>query len=250
MAIAWGLVWTAALIGLAGGVHCVAMCAAPCALAVPRGQTLAFQAGRLTGYAMLGALAALGAAAFAQAASLAPWMRPLWLMTHVGMLGVGGWMLVSGQPPRALQDGLLSLTRRLPGRPPAMAGGAAPLHRAPGPGLPASIDRASASPGAARQRAFRTGLVWSLLPCGLLYSALLLAWMAGSVASGMVIMTAFAVVSGVQLWLGQRGLLALLGTGRDKAAIRLAGAVTLVSTTLLLWWATTGNAPAGFCLPR
>ena len=57
---------TAVLMGLAGGPHCVAMCGAACAglaqAAGPRQhQALtAFQIGRLTGYSVLGAVAAGG----------------------------------------------------------------------------------------------------------------------------------------------------------------------------------------------
>ena len=60
----WSLAATAVLMGLAGGPHCIAMCGAACAgigqAGAPRG-TLAigwFQVGRLTGYTLLGALAA------------------------------------------------------------------------------------------------------------------------------------------------------------------------------------------------
>src|SRR5690606_25130691 len=98
-------------------------------------------------------------------------------------------------------------------------------------------------------RGFLTGMAWALLPCGLLYSAVMLAWMSGSVATGALAMAAFAAVSGAQLWLGQRGLLALLRAGKEATAIRIAGAVTLGGAALLLWWAAAGHAPEGFCLP-
>lgn len=251
MTVAFGLIWTAALIGLAGGVHCVAMCASPCALAVPREATLAFQAGRLTGYALLGGAAALGAAAFSEMATLAGWVRPVWLMTHVGILAMGAWMLVTGRQPRVLQDGLLALARMVPGRAaaavtaPATAGGTSVVAWPSVPG-----DAVRAPPGNPRRRAFWTGLAWSLLPCGLLYSVLMLAWMSGHVLNGMLVMAAFASVSGAQLWVGQRGLLALLASHGDRAAMRLAGIVTVLGAGLLLWWAATGHAPEGFCLPR
>lgn len=250
MIVSLGLIWTAAMIGLAGGVHCVAMCASPCTLAVPREAILAFQAGRLSGYAGLGGAAALGAAAFSEVATLAPWVRPIWLMTHVGILAVGGWMLATGRQPRMIQQALLAVSRCVPGARLATAAptGSMPLtqHAPVARGLP----RARGLAASPRRRAFVTGLAWSLLPCGLLYSVLMLAWMGGHVLNGVLIMATFALVSGAQLWLGQRGLLALLGTSRDRAAIRLAGAITVVGAGLLLWWAATGHAPPGFCLPR
>src|SRR5690554_1547715 len=112
----FALISTAAAIGLAGGVHCVAMCASPAALAVPAGATLPFQAGRVIGYALLGAIAALGAAGFAQVATSAAWVRPLWLMTHVAMMLLGGWMVVTGRHPAWIQQALLDVTRGLMGR--------------------------------------------------------------------------------------------------------------------------------------
>jgi len=59
------LAFTALLMGLAGGPHCVAMCGAACAglgqvAGAQRAQALsAFQLGRLVGYSLLGALAAI-----------------------------------------------------------------------------------------------------------------------------------------------------------------------------------------------
>jgi len=63
-------------------------------------------------------------------------------------------------------------------------------------------------------------------------------------------MAAFGSVSGVQLWLGQRGFLALISRRADRAAMRLAGVVTLLGAGLLLGFAVSGHAPDGFCLPR
>lgn len=245
------LVSAAAVIGLAGGVHCVAMCASPAALAAPAGATVPFQVGRVLGYTLLGILAALGAAAFSQVATHAGWVRPFWLMTHVAIVLLGGWMLITGRHPAWLQQALLDTARQLGQRVQrwtglgwqvATAGGSPEIHVAP------QIPRA---PSRRRVfvRAVAIGMVWALLPCGLLYSALMLAWMSGDVATGAAAMAAFAVVSGAQLWLGQRGLLALLRTGREALAIRLAGLVTLVGAGLLLAWAALGHSPAGFCLP-
>lgn len=252
------LVSAAAAIGLAGGVHCVAMCASPAALAAPRGATLPFQLGRVLGYSLMGVVAALGAAAFSEVATQANWVRPFWLMTHVAIMLLGGWMLLTGQHPAWLQQALLNLARSLGQRVQRWSGlgwvaspaGATAGGNSPAPQIHLSphIPR---SPSRQRifLRAVLIGMVWALLPCGLLYSALMLAWMSGDVATGAAAMAAFAVVSGAQLWLGQRGLLALLRAGREALAIRLAGLVTLAGAGLLLIWAAAGHSPAGFCLP-
>lgn len=248
------LVSAAAAIGLAGGIHCVAMCASPTTLAVPHNGTLPFQLGRLLGYTILGIIAALGAAAFSQVATHAGWVRPLWLMTHVGMLLLGGWMLISGRHPSWLQQVMLDLARgmgqkiqRLTGlgwtaTPAAAGGGSAEILISP------KIPRA---PSARRTfvRAVLIGMAWALMPCGLLYSALMFAWMSGEVTTGAAAMAAFAVISGIQLWLGQRGFAALLRAGNEALGIRIAGLVILIGAGLLLAWAALGDTPAGFCVP-
>lgn len=250
----WSLISTAAAIGLAGGVHCVAMCSAPATLAAGR-HTLAFQAGRVLGYALLGIVAALGAASFSYVASEAGWMRPLWLMAHVALILLGGWMLISGRHPAWLQQQLLDLSRHLTKWvqrgsgvgwvvPAATtgSGGSAEIHIHP------SIPRQESQFRVVGRRVL-LGMAWALIPCGLLYSAVMLAWMSGDVATGAVSMATFGVVSGMQLWLGQRGLAALLRAGRESTAIRIAGAVTVLGAGLLMWWATMGHSPGGFCLP-
>lgn len=245
------LVSTAAAIGLAGGVHCVAMCASPAALVAPARATLPFQAGRLLGYTLLGMVAALGAAGFSQVATHAAWVRPLWLMAHVAILLLGGWMLITGRHPAWLQQVLLDSARGLLQRVQraaglgwevAAVGGGTEIH------LSSRIAR-QPSPSRVAIRAGLIGMAWALLPCGLLYSALMLAWMSGDPATGAAAMAAFAAISGLQLWLGQRGLLALLRAGREALAIRIAGAVTLLGAGLLLVWAAAGHNPEGFCLP-
>ncbi len=273
------LVTTAAAIGLAGGVHCVAMCASPAALATRINGTLPFQAGRVAGYSLLGAIAALGAAGFSNIATAAAWLRPVWIMLHVAIVLMGVWMLVAGRHPLWLQQTLLDTTRALAQRisawfgmsaptvPGLLAAGNAagsstlearaltPAGTATGTGsasievhLPGRIPRRQ-SAGRRRLQSFLTGMAWALLPCGLLYSVVMLAWMSGEVITGTAAMAVFGIVSGAQLWLGQRGLLALLRAGREATAIRIAGAVTALGGGLLLYWAALGRAPEGFCLP-
>lgn len=67
------------------------------------------------------------------------------------------------------------------------------------------------------------GVAWALLPCGLLYSALMVAALAGSVAGGMAVMAVFAIGSGVSLWAGPWLLLRLGSNGRGAWSMRIAG---------------------------
>ena len=137
---------TALMMGLAGGPHCVAMCGAACAgigqAAAPRGgRAMAFfQAGRLLGYAALGALAAASMQGLGWLTVQSAALRPVWTMVHVAAALMGLMLLVWARQPVWLDNG----ARRLWGRVRAATqrlGMAAPL------GL---------------------GLAWALLPCGLL----------------------------------------------------------------------------------
>ena len=101
---------TALLMGLAGGPHCLAMCAAPCsvvtgqAMAQETGQVnehplqwmprpgrlgrrlVAYHSGRLLGYATVGALAALAMQSLAWMTQHTAALRPVWTLMHVAVL--------------------------------------------------------------------------------------------------------------------------------------------------------------------
>src|SRR5690606_26416832 len=188
MDINFALVSTAATIGLAGGVHCIAMCGSPSAVAVPAKAVLPFQAGRIAGYSLLGAVAALGAAGFAEVATHATWLRPFWLMMHAAMLLLGGWMLITGKHPSWLQQFLLDAARQVASRvsnPSLAVATPVPAGATAGAGssgsgsgnamevrLPARIGHRQPAWKTAL-RGFLTGMAWALLPCGLLYSAVM-----------------------------------------------------------------------------
>jgi sulfite exporter TauE/SafE len=188
-ATAWPPLAGAALLGLAGSAHCLGMCGGIAAAAGTRAQArgtalrgIAFNLGRITGYALLGAVVgALVGAAVAQVP-----VRPLaiGLRAVAGLLMLAmGFSLLSGRDLLSLERLGGHLWRRL--RP--LAGWALVL------------------PPALR---FTTlGMLWGLLPCGLVYSALALAAASGSAASGAATMLAFGA-----------------GTLPAMAAVTLAGA--------------------------
>lgn len=95
------------------------------------------------------------------------------------------------------------------------------------------------------------GMAWALLPCGLLYSALLVAALAGSTLGGAMVMALFAagtsvtMVIGPWLWLRLNGAPARLGSG--QWGVRLAGAALAVSSGWALWMALAHNA-APWCI--
>ena len=97
---------TALLMGLAGTVHCVAMCGATsaaavrtCAAARPRIGWPAFHLGRLAGYALAGAVAASSVAGLAQLGQWSPALRPLWTLAHLAAMALGLVLLWRGRQP-------------------------------------------------------------------------------------------------------------------------------------------------------
>ncbi|MFO1340343.1 MAG: sulfite exporter TauE/SafE family protein [Burkholderiaceae bacterium] len=211
----FALVLTALLMGLAGSLHCVAMCGATSAATVnacaggrPRDAWTSFHLGRLAGYALAGAVAAASVGALARWSAWSPALRPLWTLLHVAALALGLWLLVRGRQP----DWLERLGRSAP-RPAQAAGG---WQRIQGPA-----------------KAGATGLAWVAWPCGLLQSALVVAALANTAWGGAAVMGAFAVASapalGLAPWLWlrwqQRRDGAAVPAQVNAWAIRLAGAM-------------------------
>jgi hypothetical protein len=171
------LVAAAALMGLAGLPHCLAMCAAPCAAVTGGGKSaaqIAFQSARLAGYAAAGAVAAWSVGALREGLAFAPALRPLWTLLHLAALAVGLCMLWQGRWP--------ALWRR-------NAGLSAPQRDG---WQRITLPLRSAGAGAA----------WIAWPCALSQSALLVAALGSTPAQGAAAMTAFAVASSPALWLG------------------------------------------------
>lgn len=249
-----------AVLGLAGGVHCVAMCG-PASIAVARTPADAawFHLGRFIGYGALGGLASAGAVGMAHVADAAAWLHPIWLLSHVLLAMMGGWMLVTGRHPRWVQEGLMRAARGVlrTGSSAGYAHGAyAQRVAVAGAGaslevrIPVAALVRSTTPGKPPSRsAILLGIAWALWPCGILYSAIAIAWLTQDVLTGTVAMMAFAAGSGVQLWLGQRGLIALMRAGKESLGIRIAGALTCSFALALITWVAMGNLPSDFCLP-
>ncbi|MBU3739529.1 MAG: sulfite exporter TauE/SafE family protein, partial [Rhodoferax sp.] len=157
------LALTALLMGLAGGPHCVAMCGAACAgvarSAGPQGATAAlwqFQLGRVLGYAMLGGLVAASLQGLGWLTVHAAALRPVWSLFHVGALVLGLFLLFKAQQPVWLERAGRGLWL-----------GARWLATGHGRGLPLVV-----------------GALWAFLPCGLLYSALMVAALTASALGG------------------------------------------------------------------
>ena len=199
--------------GLAGGPHCIAMCGAACAgigqAAAPRGtQAIGlFQVGRVAGYAALGAVASATMQGLGWLTVQSAALRPLWTMVHVAAIMLGLMLMIQARQPAWLEIGARRVWARVRSATQSM-GLVAPL------GL---------------------GVAWALLPCGLLYSAVMVAALAGSVPGGAAVMALFALGSGVSLWAGP-WLLLKLGNRTDRPwGMRLAGLALLLTAGWGLW---------------
>jgi sulfite exporter TauE/SafE len=225
------LLATALLMGLAGGPHCVAMCGAACAAlgSAKPGQVTGtramwlFQLGRLAGYSALGTFAAASMQGLGWLSVQSAALRPVWSLLHVAAALLGMMLLVQGRQPLWLELGARRVWTRMrvyltgTGR---VAGLTAPLA---------------------------LGTVWALLPCGLLYSALLVAALSADAAQGAGVMALFALGSGLSLMAGPWLWLRLRGPGSGQWAVRLAGAALLASSAWALWMGLVHDA-APWCV--
>ncbi|SDL96534.1 hypothetical protein SAMN05428957_101328 [Oryzisolibacter propanilivorax] len=238
------LATTVFLMGLFGGTHCLAMCAAPCgaltgaarpaagsageqvvhwqpAQSSVSGRMLAFHAGRLLGYGATGAVAAFAIDKLAWAGSQSAALKPLWALTHVLIMGWGLVMLTQARQPAWLE-----------------AAGRRVWVRA---------RSAVVRPGGV----FMVGMAWALLPCGLLYTALMTAALSGSAAAGALCMVLFGIGSGLWLvlgpWAWRRLRSGLPGTAQEWGA-RAAGVVLCVLGGWALWMNLVHGQPAPWCV--
>lgn len=174
------LLATAFLMGLAGIPHCTAMCGTACAAAFPRGLSIWTLLGRAIGYACLGAVAAAAAGLVSRWGQQVAMIKPLWMMAQLAMVLLGGFMLVRGYVPQRVDQAGKGLYVRMRAAWQARSGGWPPMVRQAWPLL--------------------AGLAWALLPCGLLYAALMVAALASRPLEGALVMLAFALPSAVGVW--------------------------------------------------
>ncbi len=205
---------TALLMGLAGGPHCAAMCGPACAAITRSGATgsrrtmWSFQLGRLAGYTAAGAVAGGAVQAFGWLATQTAALRPVWTLFHLCVLAWGLMLLTQARQPMWV----------------GAAGRSAWLRVRP--------------LAAARGGVFAAGTLWTLMPCGLLYSALLVASLAGGAIEGAAAMALFALGGAVALAIAPRLLAKLRRTGNDRrrdSGTRLAGLLLAAAAAWALW---------------
>lgn len=217
------LLWTALIMGLVGGPHCLAMCSAPCGVVSGAAQQVVqlqgrqdrlwlraslFHLGRIAGYASLGAAAALAMQSLSWLTSQTVALQPLWTLSHVAVMAWGLFMLAQARQPAWLENAGRAVWQRVQ-----------PWVRAPGGQLAA-------------------GYCWALMPCGLLYSAVLVAALSGGAWQGALSMAAFALGSGAWLvggpWLWRQGR-RRLDLLKAQWGTRLAGLLLVGMAVWALW---------------
>jgi uncharacterized protein len=220
------LALTALLMGLAGGPHCVAMCGAACAgigqAAGPAktGAMWAFQVGRVLGYSALGAAGAASMQGIGWLTTQSAAVRPLWTLMHVAALALGLLLAFNARQPAWLEatgKNIWRLTRLW------------------------TAKRTIGAP-------LMVGAVWAFLPCGLLYSALLVATLSGSALQGAGVMALFALGTSVSMMAGPWLWLKLAGRGSGQWGVRVAG-LALAASSAWVMWAGFAHDAAPWCAP-
>jgi len=173
-----------------------------------QGATLGFHAGRIASYSAAGAVAAMAVQGVGLASEHVAALRPFWVLLHVAVLMWGLSLAVLGRQP--------IWAHRL--------GGSVQARLRPLTGSTAGV--------------LAAGALWIAMPCGLLYSALMLAGLADGPLQGAMVMALFAAGSGASLiaapWLWQR-----LSIGaslvRKEWGSRLAGTLLAAVAFHALW---------------
>jgi sulfite exporter TauE/SafE len=249
--MAWSLLLAGLLLGLGGGLHCAAMCG-PLARAVAGPGWLSFQAGRLASYMLLGSLAGLMGELMAWLSTAQAALRPVWTLTLVGVGLLGASWLVLGREPAWWSDGLLRAGRwwqhwrgqGFEARATVQAQAPVTLH----PVVDADGRTRWLGAQPLTWRGGLMGLLWAGLPCGLLYSAALLAWMSNAAWQGALVMLAFALGSGLFQALVHAGRVPRTGGRWQGWVYRGLGTLCIAWAVVGLWSLTQGHAPADFCL--
>lgn len=214
----------ALVMGLLGSPHCVAMCSAACAgvcrleasslWSEPFYRLVWFQLGRVLGYGLLGGVVAGSIEAMAWMTQHTQVLRPFWVMLHVAALLLGLWLIYKGEQPRMIEGWSFAWWRHL-------------SHRIKKLGF---------------HHPFLIGVLWALLPCGLLYSALFVASMTASFWQGLSMMMLFALGSSLGLFISSGYWLSHQKNRLNKKwPIRIAG--------ILLVLISIGAISIGFHLP-
>jgi len=196
--------------GLAGGPHCVAMCGAACAsLSKPQSSKNfaihLYHLGRLCGYALLGAIATYGFNSIAWLANYSEALQPVWTFFHVFIFFWGVILIIFARQPAWVDR--------------------------TGKKVWILIKKISIVKGGN----FYVGMIWALMPCGLLYSALVIASFNGSPHGGAMTMAAFAIGSSISLFFAPWLWFKIKTNMIEPFGMRLAGLLLSLASGWAIW---------------
>lgn len=226
--MSWEVLLSAVLVGLLGGVHCVGMCSGmvgaftfglPVSIQQARWRTFLFQLiynlGRITTYVLLGAVFGWLGMQLADLDTFVPVQRLLLAFAGVMMILLGLYLA-------GIWRGL-SVVERVGGQ---LWQALQPVARYLMP-----VDTLA--------KAYFYGIIWGLLPCGLVYSSLIWALSAGGAAQGALLMLAFGLGTLPNLLLMGVFAFMLARLSRNMWVQRGAGMVVMVFGLHQLWQAAT-----------
>jgi sulfite exporter TauE/SafE len=176
-----------------------------------------YHLGRLCGYATMGAIATFAIRSIAWLSSYSAVLHPLWTFFHVLVFFWGLMMLIYARQPiwvdragRNIWQHVKKLSLRSGGH-------------------------------------FYIGMLWALMPCGLLYSALIIASFNGNPLGGALSMAAFALGSSVSLFFAPWLWLKLKTNMVEPYGMRLAGLLLSSASAWAIWMELTQHSKV-WCL--
>jgi len=210
------LIYSALVMGLAGGPHCVAMCGAACTSFTQSSDKpyaiYFYHLGRVCGYALLGAIATFAIQSIAWLSSNSAILHPLWTFFHVLVFFWGVILLIYARQPIWIDLAGRRIWQR--------------------------VKNLSQINGGY----FYIGMLWALMPCGLLYSALIIASFNGNPLGGALSMAAFAAGSAISLFFAPWLWLKLKTTVVEPYGMRLAGLLLSSASAWAIWMSLTHNS--------
>lgn len=214
------LMTSALALGLIASPHCASMCG--CGLARPwLAQPVAFHWARGCAYVAAGSVAgALSAQIAVFAAQSAPMLQAFNAMLMAVLFFSALLLVWRGRSLTALvtqQVVRVPFLMRNSSGSVLVAGSKSPQQQVVG-----------------KRRAFQVGLMWPLLPCGVLWAALMLAYLSGSALQGGVVMLLFALVSTVAVQASSRLQQQLKNRVSEATVNRGCGALILTGLGLML----------------
>jgi len=177
------------MMGLTGGPHCLMMCGPACSLLAQRKLNHAqwprytlFLLGRSVGYGAIGAGAAVSMQTLGWLTLQSSLFRPLWNMTHALALILGLFLLIFAHQPLWFGNVAKRVWREM------------------------EHWMASHSVFQNAWGVFWVGILWSFIPCSLLYSVLMVAALSASALQGALVMLSFSVGGALFMALGSKVL--------------------------------------------